>query len=424
MWDGQGLGYDGRTWDPAADKFAMATIPINAFCSGHEQMADGRIVVVGGHNGGAHLGLTSAVVFDPTSSSWTELPDMAYPRWYPTATTLPDGRIFVVSGESNCPECFVPVSEIYSPATNSWTRLSSAPFTFPYYPHIFVLPDGRLMVAATSEDPIVSQIFDLNALTWTPVGGSQVDGGSTAMYRPGKFLKVGTSTDPDETTRPSQTTAYVLDATQPSPTWRQVSSMQYARTYHTLTILPDGNVLVTGGGPTTAPTATGAAIRPVELWSPATETWTTLGSMNAARLYHSEALLMPDARVLILGGGRFDDSTLPTDQFNAEFYAPPYLFKGPRPVITSAPAQLQLGQSFVIQTPDAARIASVALMRFASVTHTINMAQRYLPLSFTAGSGSLTVSAPANANLATPGNYMLFLVDTNGVPSIAASTHL
>ncbi|HYS11315.1 MAG TPA: fibronectin type III domain-containing protein [Myxococcales bacterium] len=424
MWDGQGVGFDGRTWDPAADKFNMATIPINAFCTGHEQMADGRIIVVGGHNGGAHLGLTAAVAFDPASSSWSVLPDMAFPRWYPTATTLPDGRIFVVSGESNCPECFVPVSEIYSPATNSWTRLTTAPFTFPYYPHSFVLPDGRLMVAATSEDPIVSQIFDLNTLTWTAVGGPQVDGGSTAMYRPGKFLKVGTSTDPDDITRPSQTTAYVLDATQPSPNWRQVSSMQYARTYHTLTILPDGNVLVTGGGPTTAPTDTGAAIRPVELWSPSSETWTTLGSMSAPRLYHSEALLMPDARVLIMGGGRFDDSTLPTDQFNAEFYAPPYLFKGPRPVIRSAPAQIQLGQTFVVQTPDAARIASVALMRFASVTHTINMAQRYLPLAFTAGSGSLTVTAPANANLATPGNYMLFLVDTNGVPSIAANTHL
>src|SRR5262249_62198904 len=137
------------------------------------------------------------------------------------------------------------------------TRLTSAPFSFPYYPHIFVLPDGRLMVAATSEDPIVSQIFDLNALTWTPVGGPQIDGGSTAMYRPGKFLKVGTSTDPDDTTRPSQTTAYVLDATQASPDWRQVSSMQYARTFPTLTILPHGNVLGTGAGPPPAPTNTG-----------------------------------------------------------------------------------------------------------------------------------------------------------------------
>jgi len=115
---------------------------------------------------------------------------------------------------------------------------------------------------------------------------------------------------------------------------------------------------------------------------------------------------------------------VPTDQFNAEFYAPPYLFKGPRPVISSAPTTIPYGQPFVVQTPDAARVAAVSLMRFGSVTHTINMAQRYLPLTFTAGSGSLTVDAPANTNLATPGNYMLFLVDTSGVPSLAAAARL
>jgi hypothetical protein len=183
-------------------------------------------------------------------------------------------------------------------------------------------------------------------------------------------------------------------------------------------------VLATGGGPTTAPTDTAHAILPAEVWSPATETWTTLAAMSGPRLYHSEALLLPDARVLVLGGGRFDDVTVPTDQFNAEFFSPPYLFKGPRPVIASAPATLQLGGTFSVQTPDAARIASVSLIRLASVTHAINMAQRFVPLSFTAAAGSLTVTAPPDANVATPGNYMLFLVDTNGVPSVAAPVRL
>jgi hypothetical protein len=244
------------------------------------------------------------------------------------------------------------------------------------------------------------------------------------MYLPGKILKTGTSVDPDQPSVPSQANAYVLDMSQPSPTWRPVASMAFARTYHTLTVLPDGTVLSTGGGPTTAATDTARAVKPVELWSPSTETWTTLGSMSAPRLYHSSALLLPDGRVVIEGGGRFDDATYPTDQFNAEIYAPPYLFRGPRPAITSAPARIQLGQAFTIQTPDAARIARVSLIRYGSVTHTINMAQRFLPLTFTAGSGSLTVAAPANANLATPGNYMLFLVDTNGVPSMAATVRL
>ena len=76
-----------------------------------------------------------------------------------------------------------------------------------------------------------------------------------------------------------------------------------------------------------------------------------------------------------------------------------------------------------MQTPDAARIAKVSLMRMGSATHAFDMGQRFVPLSFTAGSGSISVNAPANSNVATPGYYMLFVVDTNGVPSVAATVH-
>jgi hypothetical protein len=159
------------------------------------------------------------------------------------------------------------------------------------------------------------------------------------------------------------------------------------------------------------------------MWSPTSETWTTMAAMHAPRLYHGTALLLPDGRVVVGGGGRFDPVTLPTDQFTAEFYSPPYLFKGPRPVITSAPPVLQYGQGFTVQTPDASRIASVSLIRFGSTTHQINMAQRYLPLTFTADSNSLTITAPASSNLAPPGFYMLFIIDNLGVPSVAATVH-
>jgi hypothetical protein len=199
--------------------------------------------------------------------------------------------------------------------------------------------------------------------------------------------------------------------------------MNFARTFHMTTLLPDGTVLVTGGGPTTNAVDVANAILPVEVWSSATNTWTTLASMSAPRLYHSEALLLPDGRVMVHGGGEFNGVGETTDQLSAEFFAPPYLFKGPRPTITAAPSQISYGQNFTVQTPDAARIANVSLMRFGAVTHDINMGQRFLPLSFTAGNGFLTITAPANSALAPAGNYMLFILDSNGIPSVSAVVH-
>jgi hypothetical protein len=286
-----------------------------------------------------------------------------------------------------------------------------------------VLPDGRLLMPASTESPIVSQVLDLNTLTWTPIGGAAVDGQSTVQYLPGEILKTGTSHDTDNAAGPSAATAYVLDMTQPSPTWQQVASMNYPRCYHNMTVLPNGNVLVTGGGTTTDLYNLADAVLPAEIWVPATKTWTTLAAMSVPRLYHSIALLLPDGRVLVSGGGAADGANQPQDQLSAQFFSPPYLFKGARPVISAAPSKLIYGQNFTVQTPDAGRIASVSLIRFGAVTHDFNTGQHFVPLSFSIATGSLTVAAPANANVAPSGNYMLFLVDTNGIPSVAAVVH-
>lgn len=422
IFDGQGLGSFAQVWDPLRDSFTPVTAPDNEFCSGHTTLADGRVLVAGGHIS-AHVGLSDSYIFDPQSQSWTQGPAMSNGRWYPTVKALPDGRVIVLSGESDCDGCYVVQPEIYDPVANSWSVVN-APLSFPYYPHAFVLSDGRVLVAGTTEAPITSQVLNLNTLTWTPVGSGAVDGGTSAMYRPGKILKVGTSVDPDTAVRPSFATAYVLDMSQSSPDWRQVQSMAFPRTYATMVLLPDGNVFVEGGGRTTAATDLSGAVLQGEIWSPATATWTTVASMVTPRLYHSTALLMPDGRVLVAGGGRFNSNSEPTDQPSAEYYLPPYFFKGARPTITSAPPTLQFNQTFLLQTPDAGQVASVVLMRIGSVTHNFNTSQNYVPLSFQVVSGGLNVQTPANGNLAPPGYYMLFIVNTNGVPSVASIVNL
>jgi hypothetical protein len=111
--------------------------------------------------------------------------------------------------------------------------------------------------------------------------------------------------------------------------------------------------------------------------------------------------------------------SLRPDELNYEIFSPPYLFKGHRPTISSAPATVGYGQTFSVSTAEAASIAKVTWIRLGSVTHAFDQSQRFNSLAFTRGGGSLSVTAPASGNLAPPGHYMLFVVDGNGVPSVA-----
>ena len=154
---------------------------------------------------------------------------------------------------------------------------------------------------------------------------------------------------------------------------------------------------------------------PAELRDPATESWRTLASATVPRLYHSGAVWPPDGRVLSTGGNDY-----PTP----EVFSPPYLFKGAPPTTSAVPFTIGYGQPFSVQTPDAANITKVTLIRITSVTHAFNENQRLSVLSFTPGSGTLDIAAPATANVAPPGHYLLFIVNANGVPSVGSIVQL
>jgi hypothetical protein len=422
VWDGQTSGTDARIWTPSTGTFTAVPSSDNLFCSGQSLLRDGRTLVAGGHVT-SHKGIVDTNIFNHTTQTWSAAPPMRFPRWYPTTTTLPDGRILVTAGENGCnamppdgsfhPECVAAIPEIYNATTKSWTQLSGASLAIPYYPHMFVLPDGKVLNTSTAEGPVPARVLDVATQTWTVATPVVTDGGSAAMYEPGKVIKSGTSTNPDNPSVAAKANTYMLDVTKPAPVWEPVGSMAFPRVYHYLTLLPDGNVLATGGGRVTDVFNLSEAVLPAELWSPATKQWTTLASMVTPRLYHSTALLLPDGKVLVAGGGRYG-----VNQFSAEVFSPPYLFKGPRPSITSAPATLQYGTSFTVGTPNGAN-AKISLLRLGAVTHAFNFDQRFLQLTAREVSGGLSVDAPADANLAPPGYYMLFLVNSTGVPSVA-----
>jgi hypothetical protein len=199
------------------------------------------------------------------------------------------------------------------------------------------------------------------------------------MYLPHKFAKAGSATD-SQGTGPSSNTAFALDLTQPSPSWVRSRSMVFPRSFLNLTELPDGTVLATGGETDKNDgNVANAVYAAEELWNPQTKTWATMASMHTPREYHATALLLPDGRVLQSGMGA-DFGNVP-DETSAEFFSPPYLFKGARPTVTLAPVQVHYGQNFTITAPDAASTSSLVLIREGAATHFFDQATRFVPVS-------------------------------------------
>jgi hypothetical protein len=184
-------------------------------------------------------------------------------------------------------------------------------------------------------------------------------------------------------------------------------------------------VLVTGGTRGTTFNEVSMAVRVAEIWNPATGVWTQLASNAINRTYHSASLLMPDGRVLHSGSGdAINDGVTAPDQKNAEYFSPPYLFRGARPTISSAPTSAAYGATFAVSTPDPSAIAKVSLVALGSVTHAMDQGQRFMWLDFSRTASGLAVTAPANRNLAPPGWYMLFVLNGSDVPSVAKMIRL
>jgi hypothetical protein len=275
---------------------------------------------------------------------------------------------------------------------------------------MFLAPNGKVFNAGPSQ--FTRYLDTSGAGTWTGVGNSNFgyrSYGSAVMYDYGKILLVGGGDPPTAT-------AEIIDLNSATPAWKYTSPMTVARRQHNATILADGTVLVTGGSSGGGFDNNNAPVYKTELWNPSTGTWTTLASIAIYRGYHSTALLLPDGRVLS-GGGNVGGP-------NVEIFSPPYLFKGARPTIDSVPAEIAYGSTFTIGSAAASSISKVHLIRLSSVTHSFNQEQRIARLQLSLGSGVVNAVAPANPNLAPPGYYMLFIVNSTGVPSVAKIVHL
>jgi hypothetical protein len=398
----------GRTapqiWNPANGAFSPVPAPANLFCSGHALLSDGRVLFAGGHISDNH-GLPDITLFSASGNSWTSGAPMARGRWYPTATVMGNGDVAIIAGRDQA-GVVVTTPEVWS--NGSVRRLTNAPQSLPYYPRAFLAPDGRLFVAGPTRP---TRFLTVTGTGSWGKGPTRLFGareyGSAVMYDDGKILYAGGS----RTTN----TAEVLDLNLAKPVWKWTGSMAFARRHLNLTVLPTGEVLATGGVGGTAFNDLSLPVRAAEIWNPASGQWTTLASSSIVRGYHATSLLLPDGRVLHAGSG---DGAGAPNQRNAELFSPPYLFRGARPVVSSAPADVRYGAQFRILTPQAGAIRRVSLIRLGATTHAFDENQRFQRMSFTADATGLTVRAPSSSNRAPPGHYMVFILNGSDIPSV------
>src|SRR3954447_4006727 len=426
-----------RLWTPGSGPPSVTAVAISEpdmlFCSGHALMADGKLMVAGGHYGDDR-GLRVTNIFDPVSETWaTGLSKMALGRWYPTVTMLPDGKMVIVAGRDSASRV-VTVPEIWE--GGRWIRLPGASFTFPYYPRDFVDPKtGRLFYAG---ERIQARWLDVDAVTANGRGKGTTgtglkhlwpfnrDYGSAVMYATGKILVVGGGgytgwSTPDARSATPTATAETIDLNATGPSWKPTDPMHHQRRHLNATVLPDGQVLVTGGTSGGGFNDLAGAVHAAEVWDPTTGHWTELGANSVDRVYHSVSLLLPDGTVLTGASGDAND---PTNQpyparRNHEIFRPPYLFKGARPVITGlGQTTVGYGQVLTVNTSYAEQITRVRWIRLGSVTHAFDTGQRADSLGFSKTTSAVKVTIPSSARKAPPGYYMVFILNRNGVPSV------
>jgi hypothetical protein len=435
MWSGTAeVGYPEQSivWNPATDARTTQIYDEDLFCAGQTFLADGRLLVAGG---APATTIKSTHIFDPATEAWTHLAaasNMNAPRWYPTLVPLSDGQVLAASGMSG-----VGPIEVFAPATNTWTVLTGAGRNLSeLYSSLHQIPSGEIFYSRAgwqvASDVTTAYLRRTGPATamWTTLGAQafpdrqegtaviQID--ATRSPPTVSVMVIGGGVSGIYNSQSAE--AIDLTSLSPPPAWTRRADMNFRRTNVNGVLLPDGTVLVVGGQRNGKWAGDPQPVLQPEIYDPQTNRWTLMAPMAHPRQYHSIAILLPDGRILSAGG---IDPTLggapARDQRYIEVFTPPYLLRGPRPHITGTPASVTWGASFDIQSADAPRVASVALLRPCAMTHHTDAGQRYIKLPITGHTPThVTVTAPAASTIAPPGYYLLFVVDADGVPSEAS----
>lgn len=417
--------------------------PIPLYCSGQSFLRDGRVLVTGGTFDlrWAEQGFTQppgiklTLIFDPRTETWARAQDMSVARWYPTQAEMADGRTVILGGfDDQKPTNLTHTLEVASADGRRVTQAPQGDVETWTYPGLLLMPSSRVLLAGPRTQDV--GMLDPETLRWSSIpklpatrGGENLVPVPTRSGSSPQAMIIG-GANFELAQKQGDTAAYrttlLFDERRASRGFRSAPSQHLRRNWPNTVLTPDGSMITFGGG--AAITRRDGAFaadrrnRRIELWNPRTKRWRLGPEQREDRTYHSVAVLLPDGRIWSAG----DDANPNRDGDTAEIYEPPYLFKGSRPRITSAPKRLTPRRTFSMTVRGAAP-KRVTLLAPAATTHARDMNQRFVELEIVRSRKSgqttrLTVRAPRSKAVAPPGPYMLFALSQRGAPSVASWT--
>ncbi len=423
-------------WDPATGSLTSVSTPWDAFCAGHVVLADGRVLVAGGTTAypsaatnNSSAGSDRSYLFDPSTGKYTRTADMHQARWYATTTELGDGRVLALGGLDEAGE-LTSQFEIFD--GTSWSTPANGPSNYvfqPMYPGLHQMRDGRLFYSGVSTfggnaAEVPPGLWDFTANTYQTVPGltddTRRDMGASVMLPPAQDQRIMVIGGGDQfAIVGAVSSTAIADLKLANPAFVPGPSLDAAKMYPSAVILPDSTVLATGGA-TKSVNYGGTPVTSTQIFNPKTNAWTKMASATVGRVYHSSAILLPDGRVATFGG-----NPLNSFEMRIEVFTPPYLETGTaRPTLSGGVNDLNYGDFANYTTTQASAIRNVVLVRPGSATHSSDPNQRLIDVKFTRTANGVAVTMPVEPNLAPPGWYLMHVVDSAGVPSVAKWIHL
>ncbi len=401
---------------PASHMVLPNTTPTDIFCGAQVVVpSEGKVLLTGGDitiNGTRNYASADINEFDYRQNTLSPVArKLSRPRWYPTVLTLPNGEVAVLGGRAS-PMTYVVHPEIYTPG-QGWRRLGNAGNDGAYgllnwyYPKAWVAPNGKVFITSWVGRTYYLDTAGHGRISSTPLSLPWADySHPSAMFEPGKILAMRGKN------------LRVIDLTGERPTATALEDLPQQRHYANLTVMADGQVLLSGGSGELNKDRKVAY--QTAIWNPQTRKWTPGAIATKMRLYHSTSMLLPDGRVFTGGGG----APGPVINMNAELYEPPYLFTpagvlAERPALSEVPSYISWGGVFSARVAAQGGVSRATLVRTGSVTHTVDFDQRFMELGFEQRGEVISLAAPAHGNVAPPGFYMLFVFDQQGVPAVA-----